>query len=63
MHKKSKQLRAKQRQSRNLVITSLMNQTGWSRDRVVASINELEDFNMIKFPKHGGMMLKVGEVR
>ena len=40
-----------------------MNETGWSRERVVASINELEEFNMIKFPKQGGMMLKVGEVR
>ncbi|MDA3673350.1 MULTISPECIES: hypothetical protein [Streptococcus] len=63
MNQKSKKLRAKQRQSRNLVITSLMNETGWSRERVVASINELEEFNMIKFPKQGGMMLKVGEVR
>lgn len=63
MNQKSKKLRAKQRQSRNLVITSLMNETGWSRERVVASINELEEFNMINFPKQGGMMLKVGEVR
>ena len=58
-----KKLRAKQRQSRNMVIVSLMNDTGWSREKVVESLKELEEYNLIKFPKQGGMMLKVGEVR
>ena len=63
MNPRQKKLRAKQRQSKNLVITSMMQETGWSRDRVVESLQELEDYNLIKFPKQGGMMLKVGEVR
>ena len=63
MNSRQKKLRAKQRQSRNLVITSMMQETGWSRDRVVESLQELEDYNLIKFPEQGGMMLKVGEVR
>ncbi|OHY31027.1 hypothetical protein BI362_01465 [Streptococcus parauberis] len=53
----------KQKQSRNMVIVSLMNDTGWSRSKVEESLRELEQFNLIKFPESGGMMLKVGEVR
>ena len=56
-------MRAKQRQSRNMVIVSLMNDTGWPREKVVESLKELEEYNLIKFPEQGGMMLKVGEVR
>lgn len=63
MNPKQKKLRAKQRHSRNLVITSMMQETGWSRDLVVESLQELEDYNLIKFPEQGGMLLKVGEVR
>lgn len=58
-----KKIRAKQKQSRNMVIVSLMNDTGWSRSKVEESLRELEQFNLIKFPESGGMMLKVGEVR
>lgn len=46
-----------------MVIVSLMNDTGWSRSKVEESLRELEQFNLIKFPESGGMMLKVGEVR
>ena len=63
MKSNQKKLRAKQRQSRNMVIVSLMNDTGWSREKVVESLKELEEYNLIKFPEQGGMMLKVGEVR
>jgi len=56
-----KNTRAKQRQSRNMVIVSLMKDTGWSRSKVEESLKELEQFNLIKFPESGGMMLKVGE--
>lgn len=55
-----KNTRAKQRQSRNMVIVSLMKDTGWSRSKVEESLKELEQFNLIKFPESGGMMLKVG---
>lgn len=40
-----------------------MQQTGWSRKKVVNSLKELEDYDLIKFPSQGGMMIKVGEVR
>ncbi|MDA3673326.1 MULTISPECIES: hypothetical protein [Streptococcus] len=63
MKSNQKKLCAKQRQSRNMVIVSLMNDTGWSREKVVESLKELEEYNLIKFPEQGGMMLKVGEVR
>ena len=58
-----KNTRAKQRQSRNMVIVSLMKDTGWSRSKVEESLKELEQFNLIKFPESGGMMLKVGETK
>ncbi|MFZ1758489.1 MAG: hypothetical protein WAX08_00090 [Streptococcus suis] len=58
-----KNTRAKQRQSRNMVIVSLMKDTGWSPSKVEESLKELEQFNLIKFPESGGMMLKVGEAK
>ncbi|MGC6553156.1 hypothetical protein ACPC58_07880 [Streptococcus sp. VTCC 12905] len=58
-----KNTRAKQRQSRNMVIVSLMKDTGWSRSKVEESLKELEQFNLIKFPESGGMMLKVAEAK
>ncbi len=63
MQSSSKKLRARQKQSRNMVIVSLMKETGWSRFKVENTLKELEQFNLIKFPDTGGMMLKVGEVR
>ncbi|HFH9358856.1 TPA: hypothetical protein ACGN8Q_000467 [Streptococcus agalactiae] len=62
-HSDKKRLRAKQRQSRNLVIMSIMQQIGWARNKVAISLKELEDYDLIKFPSRGGMMVKVGEVR
>ena len=58
-----KNTRAKQRQSRNMVIVSLIKDTGWSRSKVEESLKELEQFNLIKFPESGGMMLKEGEAK
>ncbi|WP_312248606.1 hypothetical protein [Streptococcus parasuis] len=58
-----KNTRAKQRQSRNMVIVSLMKDTGLSCSKVEESLKELEQFNLIKFPESGGMMLKVGEAK
>ncbi|MFZ2483604.1 MAG: hypothetical protein WAW70_05710 [Streptococcus parauberis] len=63
MQSSSKKLRARQKQSRNMVIVSLMKETGWPRFKVENTLKELEQFNLIKFPDTGGMMLKVGEVR
>lgn len=42
---------------------SIMQQTGWSCDRVVNFLKELENYDLIKFPSQGGMMIKVGDVR
>lgn len=63
MNQKNKKCRLKQRQSRNLLIVSLTKETGWERERVVDALEELETFNLVKFPKQGGMLLKTGEVR
>lgn len=63
MNSGKKKTRAKQKQSRNMVIVSLMNDTGWSRSKVEKAIGELEHYNLVKFPLSGGMLLKVGEVR
>lgn len=63
MNSGKKKTRVKPKQSRNMVIVSLMNDTGWSRSKVEESLRELEEFSLIKFPESGGMMLKVGEVR
>jgi len=41
-----KNTRAKQRQSRNMVIVSLIKDTGWSRSKVEESLKELEQFNL-----------------
>jgi hypothetical protein len=32
-------------------------------EKVVESLKELEEHNLIKFPEQDGMILKVGEVR
>lgn len=46
-----------------MVIVSLMKDTGWSPSKVEESLKELWQFNLIKFPESGGMMLKVGEAK
>ncbi|UWM87984.1 hypothetical protein P1T47_04470 [Streptococcus parauberis] len=56
-------IRARKRLSRNIVIVSLMKGTGWSRLKDENTLKEFEQFNLIKFPELGGMMLKEGEVR
>ena len=63
MNMNQKKLRAKQGQSKNMVIVELMELTGWSRDRVIASLSYLEATRMIKFPEQGGIMLRAGEVK
>ncbi|WP_376717271.1 hypothetical protein [Streptococcus parauberis] len=40
-----------------------MKGTGWSRLKDENTLKEFEQFNVIKFPELGGMMLKEGEVR
>ncbi|HHF7059575.1 TPA: hypothetical protein ACPQXG_000043 [Streptococcus mutans] len=44
--------------TRNMMIIDLMKQTGWSRDRAIAAIEELEDASLISFPNRGGLRLR-----
>lgn len=63
MNLKKHKAHIKQIQSRDMVIVSLMDETGWSRCRVEESLRDLERFNLIKFPDSGGMMLKIVEAK
>lgn len=45
--------------TRNMMIVDLMKQTGWSRDRALAAVEELEEQQLIHFPSNGGMRLQV----
>ena len=40
-----------------------MKGTGWSRLKDENTLKEFEQFNLIKFPESGRMMLKVGEAK
>lgn len=44
--------------TRNMMIIDLMKATGWSRDRAVAAIEELEAVSLISFPNRGGLRLR-----
>lgn len=57
--KKAKKFAARQRQAKNLIIVEMMQTTGWTRERVVTALNELETVDLLRFPAQGGMMLKV----
>ncbi|ESR10540.1 hypothetical protein DIX59_10015 [Streptococcus iniae] len=59
MKSNQKKIRARQKHSKNMVILSLMKETGWSCEKVVKTLAELEEYNLIRFPTQGGMMLKV----
>lgn len=55
---RQKKFNNKQSQSRSLFITKLMNQTGWSYSEVESSLKELEKYDLIRFPKFGGVLIK-----
>lgn len=43
MNQKNKKYRLKQRQSKNVLIVSLMRETGWTRERVVDALEDHEE--------------------
>lgn len=45
--------------TKNLMINDLMNETGWTRNRVVAAIEELERAKLVRFNPQGDLQLKV----
>ncbi|BBD42893.1 hypothetical protein SA27298_1511 [Streptococcus anginosus] len=43
--------------TKNMMVIDLMRTTGWSRDRALAAIEELEATSLIQFSHQGGMKL------
>ncbi|MFS1664318.1 hypothetical protein [Streptococcus sp. zg-JUN1979] len=55
---RKKMMRVRQKQARNIIIVEAMRLTGWSRERVIESLGELEAVGLVKFPSNGGFMIK-----
>lgn len=49
----------RQAQSRNVVISELMETMGWSKARAKYALRELEEHQLVVFPSEGGMNLQV----
>lgn len=45
--------------TKNMMISELMQETGWSRKRALTAIEELEAANLIRFQSQGELKLKV----
>lgn len=45
--------------TKNMMISVLMQETGWSRKRALTAIEELEATNLIRFQSQGELKLKV----
>ncbi|MCY7172910.1 hypothetical protein MK559_08590 [Streptococcus gallolyticus subsp. gallolyticus] len=45
--------------SKNMMISELMRETGWSRNRALTAIEELEAANLIHFQPQGELKLRV----
>ncbi|GMN83044.1 TPA: hypothetical protein ACGNYI_000104 [Streptococcus agalactiae] len=45
--------------TKNMMVVDIMKQTGWSRDRALAAVEELEEQQLIHFLSQGGMRLQV----
>lgn len=45
--------------TKNMMISELMQETGWSRKRALAAIEELEATNLIRFQSQGELKLRV----
>lgn len=43
----------------SMMVVDIMKQTGWSRDRALAAVEELEEQQLIHFLSQGGMRLQV----
>lgn len=45
--------------TKNMMISDLMRETGWSRSRAVSAIEELETVGMIRFQSRGELKLRL----
>ncbi|AXJ12814.1 hypothetical protein [Streptococcus pluranimalium] len=45
--------------TKNMMITDLMKTTGWTKDRAISAIEELEKSQLIYFLETGGLELQV----
>lgn len=45
--------------TKNMMISELMRETGWSRKRALTAIEELEAANLIRFQPQGELKLRV----
>lgn len=45
--------------TKNMMISELMRETGWSRERALTAIEELEATNLIRFQSQGELNLRV----
>lgn len=45
--------------TKNMMISELMRETGWSRKRALTAIEELEATNLIRFQSQGELKLRV----
>lgn len=45
--------------TKNMMISVLMQETGWSRKRALTAIEELEATNLIRFQSQGELKLRV----
>ncbi|WP_375708961.1 hypothetical protein [Streptococcus dysgalactiae] len=45
--------------TKNMMIIDLMKTTGWTRDRAVMAIEELESASLVTFQAQGGMKLRI----
>ncbi len=45
--------------TKNMMISELMRETGWSRKRALTAIEELEAANLIRFQSQGELKLRV----
>ncbi|HGI4417472.1 TPA: hypothetical protein ACJSTP_002106 [Streptococcus agalactiae] len=45
--------------TKNMMVVDIMKQTGWSRDRALAAVEELKEQQLIHFLSQGGMRLQV----
>ena len=59
MNQKNKKCRLKERQSRNLLIVSLMKETGWKRERVVKAFELMEATQTVCITDDGHLRLRV----
>ena len=59
MQKKGQDMTPIAKLTKNMMISVLMQETGWSRKRALTAIEELEATNLIRFQSQGELKLRV----